>query len=47
MFTMLRLILCKFADDNTLYRCGENTEDFIENLHLDLKAGYTVLPAMK
>ena len=33
----LRSIVCNFADDNTLYYCGETTENVIKNLQLDLK----------
>ena len=33
----LRSIVCNFADDNTLYYCGETTESVIKNLHSDLK----------
>ena len=33
----LRSIVYKFADDNTLYYCRENTENIIKNLQSDLK----------
>ena len=33
----LRSIVCNFADDNTLYYCGETTENVIKNLQSDLK----------
>ena len=33
----LRSTVCNFADDNTLYYCGETTENVIKNLQLDLK----------
>ena len=33
----LRLIVCNFADDNTLYYSGETTENVLKNLQSDLK----------
>ena len=33
----LRSNVCNFADDNTLYHCGETTENVIKNLQSDLK----------
>ena len=33
----LRSIVYNFADDNTLYYCGEATENVIKNLQSDLK----------
>ena len=37
LFINLRSIVCKFADDNTLYYCGETTENGIKKLKSDLK----------
>ena len=33
----LRSIVCNFADDNTLYYCGETTENVFKNLQSDLR----------
>ena len=33
----LRSIVCNFADDNTLYYCGETAENVINNIQSDLK----------
>ena len=33
----LRSIVCKFADDNTLYYCGGTTENVLKSLQSDLK----------
>ena len=33
----LRSIVCNFADDKTLYYCGETTENVMKNLQWDLK----------
>ena len=33
----LRSNVCNFTDDNTLYHCGETTENVIKNLQSDLK----------
>ena len=37
LLTNLRSIVCNFSDNNTLYCCGETTEEVIENLQSDLK----------
>ena len=36
----LRSDIHTFADDNTLYYCGETTENVIKNLESDLKIFY-------
>ena len=33
----LRSVVCNFADNSTLYYCGETTENVIKNLQSDLK----------
>ena len=33
----LRSNVCNFVDENTLYYCGETTENVIKNLQSDLK----------
>ena len=37
LLVKLRSIVCNFSDDNTLYYCGETTENVIKNLQSDLK----------
>ena len=37
LLTNLRSIVCNFSDDNTLYYCGETTENVIKSIQSDLK----------
>ena len=37
LLTNLRSIVCNFADDSTLYYCGETAENVINNIQSDLK----------